>query len=167
MIQKEKQICDISLKIKKQQILIAWFICLALLLPGCSAFNCTPLENLLGGTTDLINFSYKIADNPVDKAVPPLIPGYSDMPILVTTFVNNNNLNQTSQFGRILQEHIASRLVQLGYSVKEIKLADTLTIEPESGKTILSRDLSLLSGTQQAQEILVGTLSQANRTMYG
>lgn len=145
------------------------FIVLALWLflqTGCSTLNCTPLENILGGSTNLVDFSYTIADNLIDRTIPPLVPSHPDMPILVTTFVDNNDLQQTSKFGRILQEHIASRLVQLGYTVREIKMASTLTIEPKSGETILSRDLAKISGEHQAQAILVGTVSRSERILY-
>ncbi len=133
---------------------------------GCTRFNCTRLEDLLGADTNLISFSYKIAEDLSESANPPLMPLNPEMPILVTTFVDNNDLERTSQFGRTMQEHIASRLIQLGYTVKEIKLGDRLLIEPRSGETILSRDLKKLSQDQKAQAILVGTVSTANRTMY-
>ena len=144
-------------------ILLGIIVCL---FAGCSRFNCTRLEDALGTETDLIKFSYKIADQLTEKAYPPLVPLNPDMPLLVTTFVDNNNFRQTSQFGRTMQEHITSRLVQLGYAVKEIKLSNSLLIEQQSGETILSRDLKKLSQSQKAQAILVGTVSVANRTMY-
>jgi TolB-like protein len=133
---------------------------------GCTSFNCTRLENILGTNTNLINFSYTIADHLTERSFPPLTPRHSKMPILVTTLVNNNDLEQTSHFGRLLQEHIASRLVQLGYTVREMKLSNTLQIEPKSGETILSRDLTELSGEQEAQAILVGTISRTNKILY-
>lgn len=133
---------------------------------GCTSLNCTRLEPLLGGSTDLIQFSYTMADHLAAKAMPPLIPRHPNMPILVTTFVDNNDLQQTSHFGRILQEHIASRFVQLGYTVRELKISNTLHIEPKSGETILSRDLTQLSSGQQAQAILVGTISMTDRIVY-
>lgn len=133
---------------------------------GCARLNCTRLESLLGAETDLIAFSYRIAENLSERAMPPLQPRNPQMPVLVTTFVDNNDLRRTSQFGRTMQEHIASRLVQLGYAVKEIKLAGSLMIEEQSGETILSRELRKLSGSQQAQAVLVGTVSYTERTMY-
>lgn len=145
---------------------IFFLITILLVNSGCSTLNCTRLEKLLGGRTNLIDFSYNIAEKLVTRAMPPLVPRHPDMPILVTTLVDNNNLDQTSRFGRTLQEHISSRLVQLGYTVREIKMADTLHIEPKSGETILSRDLTKLSDGQQAQAILVGTISQTNRILY-
>jgi TolB-like protein len=133
---------------------------------GCSSFNCTRLENILGANTNLISFSYRIADQLIERAMPPLVPLNPDMPVLVTTPVDNNDLSRTSRFGRVLQEHITSRLVQRGYTVREVKLADSLTIEPKSGETILSRNLSRLLDDQPAQAILVGTVSRSNRILY-
>ena len=133
---------------------------------GCSTMNGTPLESILGNSTNLVDFSYKIADNLVERALPPLVPNHPDMPVLVTTFVDNNDLRKTSKFGRILQEHITSRLVQLGYTVREIKMASTINIEPKSGETVLSRDLARIGGDHQAQAILVGTISRSEKILY-
>lgn len=141
-------------------------VSLLLLMSGCSSFNCTRLENILGANTNLINFSYAIADNLAKRALPPLVPRHPEMPIIVTTFVDNNDLEQTSRFGRVLQEHITSRLVQIGYTVREMKLSNTINIEPRSGETILSRNLAELSERQQAQAILAGTISRTNRILY-
>lgn len=135
-------------------------------LSGCANLNCTRLESLLGGKTNLITFSYKIAEDLVRQALPPLTPMHPEMPILVTTFVSNSNLEKTSSFGRLIQEHIASRLVQLGYSVRELKVANDLYIEPQSGETVLTRDLSQLNPHLQAQAIAVGTFTRTNRILY-
>ncbi|WP_163336581.1 FlgO family outer membrane protein [Desulfopila sp. IMCC35008] len=135
-------------------------------LSACSSFNCTRFEQYLGNETDLITFAYGIAEDLTADAFPPLIPQQSNMPILVTTFVDNNDLEKTSKFGRIVQEHINSRLVQIGYSVKELKLTGNLLIEEGAGESILSRDLKKLKGAANVQAILVGTYSYTNRTMY-
>lgn len=138
-----------------------------LLLSACSTtINHTPVENYLRLDTNLVSLSYKIAENLVERAMPPLVPYHPNMPVLVTTFVDNNDLTQTSQCGRILQEHISSRLVQLGYTVREIKMASTLTIEPKSGETLLSRELSRIEGEHESQAILVGTFSRSERILY-
>ncbi len=133
---------------------------------GCSSFNCTQLQNILGADINLVKFSYTIADHLIERARPSLVPHHPEMPLLVTTFVDNSELKKTSEFGRVLQEQVASRLVQLGYTVREIKMADTLSVEPKSGETILSRDLHQISNEQQAQAIVVGTVSMANQTLY-
>ncbi len=140
---------------------------LLLMLSACSTtINHRPVENYLRMDTNLVGLAHKIAENLVERSMPPLVPYHPDMPVLVTTFVDNNDLSQTSKFGRIMQEHIASRLVQMGYTVREIKMASTLTIEPKSGETILSRDLSRIGGEHEAQAILVGTVSRSERILY-
>jgi hypothetical protein len=141
-------------------------VLLFLSLSGCSRFNCTRFETIVGDETDLIAFSYDIAEELTTNASPPLVLGSPDMPILVTTFVDNNDLERTSKFGRILQEHISSRLVQLGYPVKEIKMTGQLLIEPKSGESMLSRDITKIAPSVKSQAILVGTISITNRTMY-
>jgi len=135
-------------------------------LSGCSYFNETRLENNLGKDVDLIDYSYDIADDLIKRSFPPLVPRQQSMAILTTTFVDNNNLDTTSHFGRLLQDNIGSRFVQRGYSVNEIRMRKDLLIEEGAGETMLTRDLNLLAKNQKAQAVLVGTISQAQRTMY-
>ncbi len=157
---------SIQIHVSRRFLSILWAAALLLLFSGCARFNGTPLERFIGGEADLIAFSYTIADELTDAAFPPLVPHHPDMPLLVTTFVDNNDLKKTSKLGRILQEHTSSRLVQLGYAVKEIKMTGSLLIEELSGESILSRDLSKIAPSMKTQAILVGTFSYTNRTMY-
>ncbi|BDD87059.1 FlgO family outer membrane protein [Desulfofustis limnaeus] len=145
---------------------LSTLVLVVLLLSGCAAFNETRLEDQLGREVNLIEFANDIADDLVREAFPPLLPRQPQLPILTTTFVDNNQLEKTSHFGRLLQEHITARFVRNGYAVKEIKLRSELVIEPQSGETILSRRLDLLKDIQPAQALLVGTLSISQRTMY-
>jgi len=142
------------------------FVFAVLAITSCARFNGTGMEGLLGRETDLVKLAYTAADTLAETAMPPLRPRDPEMPILTTTFVDNNDLNKTSQFGRAVQEHMTSRFVQLGYQVREIKLADSLNIAPRQGETILSRDLRRLSPDVKAQAILAGTFSRAGHTLY-
>lgn len=141
-------------------------LCSMVIFSACSRFNCTRFENYIGSDTDLISYSYNIADDLIDSAMPPLMPRHPDMPVLITTFVDNNNLENTSRFGRTVQEHMSSRFVQRGFTVKELKLTNRILIEERSGETMLSRDLAELTGTASGQAVVVGTWSLTNRTMY-
>jgi len=47
-------------------------ILVSLIVTACSSFNGTPFEKYLGADTNLITFSYTIADNLVQRANPPL-----------------------------------------------------------------------------------------------
>ncbi|MBW6520251.1 MAG: hypothetical protein K0A99_04445 [Desulfoarculaceae bacterium] len=131
-------------------------IALPLSLAGRSSFNCTSLEKNLGAEENLITLTARITDNLTRQASPPLLPRQPDLPILVTTFVNNDNLKETSRFGRILQEQITSRLVQLDYTTKELKLRNTLLMQERSGETMLSRNTDEINAKQtlSAQAVL-------------
>lgn len=133
---------------------------------GCSRVNDTTHSGIFHRETDIIALAYDIADNLVDQSLPFLVPRHPELPVMVSTFVDNNNLAQTSPFGRLLQEHITSRLVQHGFTVREIKLAKTVSIDPKSGETVLSRDLNKINGEIQAQAILAGTLSRSDYNLY-
>ncbi|AGF78882.1 putative integral membrane protein [Desulfocapsa sulfexigens DSM 10523] len=146
------------------QILL--IVLLTPLLSSCSSLNCTRLETLLGADIDLINLGNKITDDLSSSAMPPLRPRHPEDAVLTSTFVDLDNLESTSQMGRLLQSHIGARLVQLGYTVKEVNLRNTMKITPADGETILSRDLSQITPEQPVQAILVGTYSINNRTLY-
>ncbi|WP_156792301.1 FlgO family outer membrane protein [Desulfotalea psychrophila] len=140
------------------------FVSALLFLGACSTptFDHTPLA----ARKNLILFSYDIVDDLVENAMPPIIPGNPEQPILVTTVVSNNNLQKTSAFGRLIQQQVISRFVQHNYIVKEIKLEDKLHIRPQTGETILSRHPQNIKEEQTAQAIFTGTTSRANRVLY-
>jgi TolB-like protein len=148
----------------KKYLLFALIV--SVLFSGCTNFNGTRLEGLLGADENLVPYSYQIAQDLEETAVPALIPRSPDQPLLVTTFVDNNDLNQTSRFGRILQQNIASRFVQMGYTVREIKMRKNLLIRQRSGEIFLSRDIKEINPSVSAQAVLVGTYSITNRIMY-
>ena len=98
--------------------------------------------------------------------MPPLRPRHPEDAVLTSTCVDLDDLDRTSRMGRLLQSHIGARLVQLGYTVKEVNLRNTMTINPGDGEKILSRDLSQITPDQPVQAIMVGTYSITNRTLY-
>ncbi|MBP9838945.1 MAG: hypothetical protein KBC84_09560, partial [Proteobacteria bacterium] len=69
-------------------------------------------------------------------------------PIAVTTFVDLDNLYQTSTFGRILAEQMISELSMRGYKVVELRMAEALQIMHDRGEFGLSRDISTLKRQQ-------------------
>ncbi len=133
---------------------------------GCSQIKCMKKGLLFNTPNDFEALSCKIADVLISRAAGKITPASPETPVLVTTFVDNNNLQDTSRFGRLIQEQIESRFVQHQYAVREIKLGDTLFIEPGSGETILTRELARLTRNMNAQAILVGTYSRTNKQLY-
>jgi hypothetical protein len=135
-------------------------------LTACSELNGTRLEPVLGGEIDLVALGDEVADHLSRQPVPPLIPHQSDQPILVTTLVNNDNLDETSSFGRTFQNNITAGFVNRAYAVKEIKLRRDMLVEKHQGEFMLTRDVQEMASKQKAQAIVVGTYTMANRVMY-
>jgi hypothetical protein len=133
---------------------------------GCSELNGTRLEPVLGGDIDLVALGDAVADNLSRQPVPPLLPNQSDQPILITTLVNNDDLDDTSSFGRSFQNNITAGFASRGYAVKEIKLRRNMLVEAHKGEFMLTRDVQEMAGKQRAQAIVVGTYTMANRIMY-
>ncbi|MCF6186376.1 MAG: hypothetical protein L3J49_02725, partial [Desulfobulbaceae bacterium] len=127
---------------------------------GCSRLNCTRLEKLLGGDVNLISLGRDIGDELIDGSFPPLIPRQPEQPVLVTTLVNNDNLRDSSSFGRSLQNAVAAEFVRRGYSVNEVKLRGDVSINAGEGEFMLTRELDEREGKQRAQAVGVGTYTR-------
>ena len=90
-----------------------------------------------------------------------------DMPVLAASFVNIDNLDQSSTLGRVISEQIASRLAQQGFKIIETKLRQgSIFIQKGKGEFLLSRDLLNLTTNQGAQGVLVGTYAVSEHFIF-
>ncbi len=80
-----------------------------------------------------------------------------DQPVVVTTFVDLNNLNRSSVFGRVLAERLLNEMHLAGFTVSEIRKGRDIFIREEVGEMILSRDTRELLGRSNARAVLAGT----------
>ncbi|RKZ82318.1 MAG: hypothetical protein DRR19_20890 [Candidatus Parabeggiatoa sp. nov. 1] len=113
---------------------------------------------------DLVKASYKAADALLKgvEDIPILAPRkhgvYAKQPILVSSFVNIDNLIQSSTFGRVVAEQIGSRFAQYGYKIIEMKMrTDSLFVQEQTGELALSRELREISYQHNAYAVVVGT----------
>ncbi|MGE4560360.1 MAG: FlgO family outer membrane protein [Desulfobulbus sp.] len=134
--------------------------------PGCSDLNGTRLEPVLGGDVNLVELGDKVVETLITQPVPPLMPQRSDQPILVTTLVNNDRLNDSSSFGRSFQNNIVAGFATRGYAVKELKLRRDLLVQLNKGEFMLTRHLEEMAPTQRAQAVVVGTYTLVDRVLY-
>jgi len=89
------------------------------------------------------------------------------LPILSTSFVNLDDLNETSAFGRLMGVGVASRFSQHGYRVVELRLGKgSVVIQKKNGEFVLSRDTARLEGSHEAQAVIVGTYSIDDNWAY-
>ncbi len=137
----------------------------SILVLGCSTSRSyvpppSTSEHVLTG--GLVKSGYVIADSLVSKAK---VPISNNDTILVASFVNINNLQESSTLGRMLAEHVASRLSQRGYKVIDMRLrTDSVFMQEGKGEFLLSRDLRQVSKNHNASAVVVGTYGEA---LYG
>ncbi|MGL1931589.1 MAG: FlgO family outer membrane protein [Desulfotalea sp.] len=142
----------------------ALYLLIAISICSCSRSNIERVNRSFD--TNLINLTHDMVDELIETSSPRLAPGKYSPPILITTFVDNNNLKKSTQLGFVLQNHTTSRFVQQDYNVQEIKLGKELSINKQTGETILTRDKKEIDREYGAQAILVGTTARANDTLY-
>ena len=120
----------------------------------------------------LITKTYSAAD----KLVEQLDKLGAEDGFIVSSFVDINSLNQSSSFGRISAEQVASRLAQHGFKILDVKLRkeDILIQSAEGsngnpGEFLLSRDLKEGIGPQHdVSAVVVGmyTTSRYGRNTH-
>jgi TolB-like protein len=84
-------------------------------------------------------------------------PAIINSPTIVTTFVDLNDLEQTSVFGRLLAEKLLDELSRRGFQVVEVRRAQDLFIKKSVGEMILTRKIEELASVTKARTVLAGT----------
>jgi TolB-like protein len=88
-----------------------------------------------------------------------------DAKIILASFVNENDFEETDGLGRITTEQIAGQLVQRGLQVQEMRLrklvdAPNITIDNKrEGEFSLSRDIKKIAAEQNADFVVTGVYS--------
>ncbi len=125
--------------------------------------GCTYIRATMNLDERLIQESYVAVDMLLNAMSPPLIPRQK---ILVTSFVNVSNLEESSSLGRIISEQYAARLSQHDLGPIEVRLRKSLAIKDAGGEFMLSRDARQLGTMHDAAVVVVGTYSVAQYAVY-
>lgn len=140
-----------------KKILINFVLVLSfILLHGCASISREFDANI-------IKENYIAADSLIEQSGHNLA---KDEPVLVASFVNIDDLDSSSTFGRITAEQIASRLSQHSIKVIDMKLRNNVFIKQRSGEFILSRELKNISKEYEAQAVLCGTYAIGKNDVY-
>lgn len=124
--------------------------------------------------SNLVSASYKAADELLESAQelqrleePQKEGFYTRQPILITSFVNIDNLQQSSTFGRVVAEQVGSRIAQHGYKVIEMKMrTGSIFVQEQTGELVLSRELREISFQHDAYAVVVGTYAGGKESVY-
>ena len=130
----------------------------ALFVSGCA----TDLDVLPGSEekNPLLSSNYAAADRLLTAAVKQELLS-KDKRVLVASWVDVNQVSRTSIFGKMMAEQLASRLVQQGVAVIEVKLRSNLFITEKGGEMLLSSEIKEISQQQNATAVVVGTYTDA------
>lgn len=130
----------------------------ALFLGGCAAI--TTVSNPVC-TTQVGDVGYTLAT----KLYRGLSASDLDRQVIVGSIVNLDDINEVPAVGRLVSEHIGSRLAQLGVRVAEPRLKNPM-IMTRQGEMVLSRDAKDWAARINASAIVTGTVSRMQGRYY-
>ncbi len=87
----------------------------------------------------------------------PIAVGASAWVALPTSFVSQDNFEETSSFGRYLGEQMMYEFARRGYQTNEYRMDSAVTSRPGEGDFLLSRRVAGPNRNQQRLAFLVGT----------
>ncbi len=134
-----------------------------LLVLGLSACETVGVAQNAPPVADVVGSSHQAADVLIAQAGKALSPGQA---IIAASFVNIDDLERTSSFGRIVSQQVASRFAAKGYPVVEMLLRHSVYIKQRGGEFLLSREVREISAEHDAQAVIVGTYAMGRRNVY-
>ena len=143
--------------IKISKALLPTALGVLLTLGGCySSPSPRPADSSYGAVSDddIMKITYDATEILLQRSQQALT---KSTPILVATFVNIDQLDESSTLGRIMAEAISDRMTQLGYYISEVKLRGTMMVKKDVGQLMLSRDLQRIRQEHNAQAVVAGT----------
>lgn len=93
-------------------------------------------------------------------------PALRQSTLLVASFANLDRLSESSALGRLLGQQCAARVVNAGYQVAELLLAESVYVDPSQGELLLSRDLDQIAERFAADHVIVGTYSVGQKAVH-
>lgn len=129
---------------------------IALMLSACASYQ-------QGNKNSMIRASYEAADRLAAMAYPTV---KVDQPVIVATFVQLDQLTETTNFGRLMAEQVASRLLFQQYPIVELKLRGSVFVREGKGELLLSREVKDISAAHNVQAVVVGTYVVAGEKLF-
>lgn len=115
----------------------------------------TAAVGLVGGCATKPPTLLDYAQQAVDRLIPQLSLD-PQRPVLVSSFVNIDNLKQSSTFGRTLAELMSAAMARAKVAVVDVRALNAMSFTSE-GELILSREIVQKGNFYNAQAVLVGT----------
>lgn len=138
-------------------LIAVFFLC------SCASYATPPDQAVKPSDPSVFDYSYKACDILLHRAMAPID---RQRDILVASFVNSDNLEESSTLGRTISDNFVTYLVTQGYKLSEIKLRNNLLVKQDAGEFMLSRNLKNILISHNVQVVLVGTYSVGESNVY-
>jgi len=133
----------------------------SLLVMGCVSSGPEYVKSEEDG--DIVQMSHAAADALIQLADQKLS---RDKAILAASFVNIDDLEQTTTFGRIVSQQLVTQFSKQGFEVIEMLLRKNIYIKQKGGEFLLSRAVQEIGETHDANAVIVGTYAVGKRLVY-
>jgi hypothetical protein len=87
-------------------------------------------------------------------------------PLIMATVVSIDALEKSSTLGRLISEQVAGRFTQAGYRMIEVKFGNAIYMKRDQGELMLTREISNLAKSHDAQAVVVGTYGESNDYVF-
>ncbi len=111
---------------------------------------------------NMIPISHGAAKKMISQSKDRLDPGS----LILASFADIDNLENSSTFGRIVAQQIGSVFSSQGYKIIEMLLRGNVYIGKGEGEFLLSRALKDLSSEHDAQAVIVGIYAVGSKSVY-
>lgn len=136
------------------------FLTIAIVLIGIAGCETTPSRKKLSDA-DIISTSHKAAVELMKRG-----GNAGSGIIIVASFANINDLENSSSLGRIISQQFASAFTSNGYEVVEMLLRNNVYIASGKGEFLLSRQIQNLSSQHNASAVVVGVYAVGKDNVY-
>jgi len=99
-----------------------------------------------------------------DQLVRNLDSRFKYEPVVVTTFVNLDNMKETSGLGRLIAEDLIHELQVRGWKVFDIRLARDIVVKPQ-GEFSITRDIRNIRNYYKVNSVITGTYAITSNTV--
>jgi len=127
-------------------------------LSGCAPSYQKPVKDV-----NLVEVSYDAVETLLKQLSQPIPKGSL---IIVSTLVNVDDLNQTSAFGRIVSDQLASAFHNSGYRIKGMEMQTALFVKEENGMLHFSDETKETLAKLNASALVAGVFAAGRRTAY-
>ncbi|MGI6680964.1 MAG: FlgO family outer membrane protein [Bdellovibrionota bacterium] len=137
---------------------------IAIILTSCSRrYSDLPPYSFVDSEQSVGRFKTSYLAEKIDEYYKGVNPG----PIGIASFVNIDDLHNTSTFGRMLAEQLMSELVMKGYEVVELRHSQAIQfLADDGGEFALSRNVNNLRRERDLGGIVVGTYTVSPKRVY-